>query len=73
MPYLLIIDNLECESEWWDGNDLHDLIPRDTGGTHAIITTRLSKVMNFGTMQLQPLLPSDAISLVKEEEEEEDF
>lgn len=64
LPYLLIIDNLESESEWWDGKDLHDLIPRNTGGTHVIITTRLSKVMNFDTMQLQPLLPSDAISLV---------
>ncbi|XP_073126190.1 uncharacterized protein [Henckelia pumila] len=64
LPYLLIIDNLESESEWWDGKDLHDLIPRNTGGTHVIITTRLSKVMNFDTMQLQPLPPSDAIALV---------
>ncbi|KZV56322.1 hypothetical protein F511_00319 [Dorcoceras hygrometricum] len=64
LPYLLIIDNLESESEGWDGKDLHDLIPRNTGGTHVIITTRLSKVANFDTLQLQPLLPSDAIALV---------
>ncbi|GFS31685.1 P-loop containing nucleoside triphosphate hydrolases superfamily protein [Actinidia rufa] len=31
MPYLLIIDNLETEKEWWEGKDLHDLIPRITG------------------------------------------
>lgn len=65
MPYLLIIDNLEVEREWWEGKDLHDLIPRNTGGTHVIITTRLSKVMNFDTMQLPPLPPSDAMILVK--------
>ncbi|XWS51650.1 hypothetical protein CRYUN_Cryun11dG0001700 [Craigia yunnanensis] len=65
MPYLLIIDNLETEREWWEGKDLHDLIPKNTGGSHVIITTRLSKVMNFDTMQL-PLLPSsDAMILVR--------
>ncbi|KAK7829306.1 hypothetical protein CFP56_029538 [Quercus suber] len=35
MPYLLIIDNLETEKEWWEGKDLHDLIPRNTGGSHV--------------------------------------
>ncbi|XWS09561.1 hypothetical protein CRYUN_Cryun39dG0000700 [Craigia yunnanensis] len=65
MPYLLIIDNLETEREWWEGKDLHDLIPRNTGGSHVIITTRLSKVMNFDTMQLPPLPSSDAMILVR--------
>ncbi|XP_022716583.1 uncharacterized protein LOC111275492 [Durio zibethinus] len=65
MPYLLIIDNLETEREWWEGKDLHDLIPRNTGGTHVIITTRLSKVMNFDTIQLPPLPFSDAMILVR--------
>ncbi|XVE80655.1 hypothetical protein DITRI_Ditri14bG0156300 [Diplodiscus trichospermus] len=65
MPYLLIIDNLETEREWWEGKDLHDLIPRNTGGSHLIITTRLSKVMNFDTMQLPPLPLSDAMILVR--------
>ncbi|KAM0029411.1 putative AAA+ ATPase domain, P-loop containing nucleoside triphosphate hydrolase [Helianthus debilis subsp. tardiflorus] len=64
MPYLLIIDNLETENEWWEGKDLHDLIPRNTGSTHVIITTRLPKVMSFRTMQLQPLPPSDALMLI---------
>ncbi|KAL6953182.1 hypothetical protein U1Q18_000196 [Sarracenia purpurea var. burkii] len=65
MPYLLIIDNLETEKEWWEGKDLHDLIPRNTGGSHVIITTRLSRVMNFDPMQLQPLPFSDAMLLIR--------
>lgn len=63
MPYLLIIDNLETEKEWWEGKDLYDLIPRNTGSTHVIVTTTLSKVMSFKTMQLQPLPLSDAMRL----------
>ncbi|KAK9156454.1 hypothetical protein Sjap_003934 [Stephania japonica] len=65
MPYLLIIDNLETEKEWWDNKDLHDLIPRNTGATHVIVTTRLSKVMNFDLIQLSPLPFSDAMTLTK--------
>ncbi|XP_024018680.1 uncharacterized protein LOC112090794 [Morus notabilis] len=65
MPYLLIVDNLESEREWWEGKDLHDLIPRNTGGTHVIITTRLSKVMNFEAMQLPPLPAADAMVLIR--------
>lgn len=65
MPYLLIIDNLETEREWWEGKDLHDLIPRNTGGTHVIITTRLSKTMNFDIMQLPPLELTDAMVLMR--------
>ncbi|XP_043688197.1 uncharacterized protein LOC122639410 [Telopea speciosissima] len=65
MPYLLIIDNLESENEWWEGKDLHDLIPRrNTGASHVIFTTRLSKVMNFDPLQLQPLPLPDAMFLV---------
>nr|GMC74433.1 Disease resistance protein [Ipomoea batatas] len=65
VPYLLIIDNLETEEEWWDGKGLHDLIPRNTGSTHVIITTRLSQVMNFDTMKLQPLHAYDAMILIQ--------
>lgn len=65
MPYLLIIDNLETEKEWWEGKDLHDLIPRNTAGTHVIITTRLSKIMNFEIMQLPPLSLPDAMVLMR--------
>ncbi|XP_057795203.1 uncharacterized protein LOC131011409 [Salvia miltiorrhiza] len=65
MPYLLIIDNLETEREWWEGKDLHDLIPRNTGGTHVIITTRLSRVMSFDTVQLHTLPQPDALALLR--------
>ncbi|XP_040988696.1 uncharacterized protein LOC121236223 [Juglans microcarpa x Juglans regia] len=65
MPHLLIIDNLETEKDWWEGKDLHDLIPRNTGGSHVIITTRLSKVMNFDTVQLPPLPLSEAMVLIR--------
>ncbi|KDP36311.1 hypothetical protein JCGZ_09526 [Jatropha curcas] len=65
VPYLLIIDNLETETEWWEGKDLYDLIPRNTGGSHVIITTRLPKVMNFDMMQLPPLSLSDAMVLMR--------
>ncbi|MFS7985163.1 putative AAA+ ATPase domain, P-loop containing nucleoside triphosphate hydrolase, TIR [Helianthus anomalus] len=65
MPYLLIIDNLETEKDWWEGKDLHDLIPRNTGGSHVIITTRLPRVMSFDPMQLQSLPLKDAILLMK--------
>ncbi|KAL2475926.1 P-loop containing nucleoside triphosphate hydrolase superfamily protein [Abeliophyllum distichum] len=65
MPYLLIIDNLETEREWWEGKDLHDLIPRNTGGTHVIVTTKLARVMNFDCLQLQPLRVSDAMTLIR--------
>ncbi|XP_027368877.1 uncharacterized protein LOC113874863 [Abrus precatorius] len=64
-PYLLIIDNLETEVEWWEGKDLYDLIPRNTGGTHVIITTKLSKVMNYDTIQLPPLPLPDAMILIR--------
>ncbi|KAF8409825.1 hypothetical protein HHK36_005904 [Tetracentron sinense] len=65
MPYLLIIDNLDTEKEWWEGKDLRDLIPRNTGASHVIVTTRLSKVMNFDPMQLLPLPLSDAMILIR--------
>lgn len=65
MPYLIIIDNLETEREWWEGKDLHDLIPRNTGGSHVIITTRLPKVMNFDILPVPPLPISDSVILLR--------
>lgn len=64
MPYLVIVDHLESENEWWEDKDLHDLFPRNTGGSHVIITTRLSKVMNFEPLQLQSLALSDAMMVL---------
>ncbi|XP_045826310.1 uncharacterized protein LOC123918335 [Trifolium pratense] len=65
-PYLLIIDNLETEEEWWEGKDLYDLMPKNNiGGTHVVITTRLSKVKNYDTIHLPPLPLSDAMTLIR--------
>ncbi|KAH7439748.1 hypothetical protein KP509_04G074400 [Ceratopteris richardii] len=46
VPYLLIIDNLESERDWWDRKDVSELMPRLGSGsaTHVIITTRLAKM-----------------------------
>ncbi|KAL4185943.1 hypothetical protein AMTRI_Chr10g8280 [Amborella trichopoda] len=65
VPYLLIIDNLESEKEWWDGRELHELIPNNTGATHVIITTRLSKVVSFKPMHLSPLPMAEALVLME--------
>ncbi|KAK1268762.1 hypothetical protein QJS04_geneDACA013770 [Acorus gramineus] len=65
VPYLLVIDNLETEKEWWEGKDLHDLIPRNTGATHVVITTRLSKVMSFESMQLPTLSSPESMALMR--------
>ncbi|XP_066326470.1 uncharacterized protein [Miscanthus floridulus] len=65
VPYLLIIDNLESERDWWEGKDLHDLIPRNTGASHVIVTTRLPRVMNLEPMQLPQLSYIDAMALIQ--------
>lgn len=65
VPYLLIIDNLESERDWWEGKDLHDFIPRNTGATHVIVTTRLPRVMNLEPMQLPQLSYIDAMALIQ--------
>ncbi|CAO2207148.1 unnamed protein product [Urochloa humidicola] len=65
VPYLLVIDNLESERDWWEGKDLHDFIPRNTGATHVIVTTRLPRVMNLEPMQLPQLSYIDAMGLIQ--------
>ncbi|XP_047049763.1 uncharacterized protein LOC124654823 [Lolium rigidum] len=65
VPYLLIIDNLESEKDWWEGKDLQDVIPRSTGASHVMVTTRLQRVMNLEPMHLPQLLFHDAMVLIK--------
>ncbi|MCO5556834.1 hypothetical protein L7F22_010387 [Adiantum nelumboides] len=65
VPYLLIIDNLESERDWWDGREISELIPRAGGATHVIFTTRLPKVMNLGSLDLSYLSGVEALSLMK--------
>ncbi|KAH7431779.1 hypothetical protein KP509_08G066200 [Ceratopteris richardii] len=64
VPYLLVIDNLESERDWWDGRELLELIPRG-GATHVILTTRLPKVMNLEPLHLSYLSGLEALSLMQ--------
>lgn len=65
IPYLLVIDNLESERDWWDSRDLLELLPRFGGTTHVIISTRLSCVMNLDPVRLSYLSSVEAMSLMK--------
>ncbi|KAM0882284.1 hypothetical protein ACQ4PT_032392 [Festuca glaucescens] len=65
VPYLLIIDNLESERDWWEGKDMQDFIPRSTGASHVIVTTQLQRVMNLEPMHLPQLSFHDAMVLIK--------
>ncbi|KAK1266180.1 hypothetical protein QJS04_geneDACA000373 [Acorus gramineus] len=65
IPYLVIIDNLESEKDWWDHKLIMDLLPRFSGETHFIISTRLTRVMNLEPMRLSYLSGIEALSLMK--------
>ncbi|XP_009401834.2 uncharacterized protein LOC103985749 [Musa acuminata AAA Group] len=65
IPFLIIIDNLENEKDWWDQKDIMDLLPRFGGETHLIITTCLPRVMSLDPMNLSYLSGAEALSLMK--------
>lgn len=65
IPYLVVIDNLESEKDWWDKKSIMDLLPRFGGETHFIITTRLPKLLNIEPMKLSYLSGMEALSLMK--------
>ncbi|ONK56883.1 uncharacterized protein A4U43_C10F14140 [Asparagus officinalis] len=65
IPFLVVIDNLESEKDWWDRKSIMDLLPRFGGETHFIITTRLPRVMNLEPMKLSYLSGIEALSLMK--------
>ncbi|XP_020100317.1 uncharacterized protein LOC109718471 [Ananas comosus] len=65
IPFLLVIDNLESEKDWWDGRSIVDLLPRSGGGTHVIISTRLPQISIGKPLRLSHLPPSEALSLMK--------
>ncbi|OIW19822.1 hypothetical protein TanjilG_24535 [Lupinus angustifolius] len=64
IPYLVVIDNLESEEDWWDHKLVMDLLPRFGGETHVIITTCLPRVMNFEPLKLSYLSGVEAMSLM---------
>ncbi|CAI9094103.1 OLC1v1029777C2 [Oldenlandia corymbosa var. corymbosa] len=65
IPFLVIIDNLESEKDWWDHKLVMDLLPRFGGETHVIISTRLSHVMNLEPLRLSYLSGVEAMSLMQ--------
>ncbi|XP_068646475.1 uncharacterized protein [Aristolochia californica] len=65
IPFLVIIDNLESEKDWWDQKFVMDLLPRFGGVTHFIISTRLPRVMNLEPLKLSYLSGLEALSLMK--------
>lgn len=65
IPFLLIIDNLESEKDWWDHKMVMDLLPRFGGETHVIISTRLSTVMNLEPLRLSFLSEVEAMTLMQ--------
>ncbi|XP_031259485.1 uncharacterized protein LOC116117605 [Pistacia vera] len=65
IPFLVIIDNLESEKDWWDHKLIMDLLPRFGGETHIIISTRLSRVMNLEPLKLSYLSGVEAMTLMQ--------
>ncbi|CAM9002354.1 unnamed protein product [Rhodiola kirilowii] len=65
IPFLVIIDNLESEKDWWDSRLVMDLLPRFGGETHIIISTRLPRVLNLEPMKLSYLSGVEAMSLMQ--------
>ncbi|KAJ0963788.1 hypothetical protein J5N97_028910 [Dioscorea zingiberensis] len=65
IPFLLVIDNLEMEEDWWDGRNVMELLPRFGGETHVLISTRLSNVISVQPLRLLHLSAGEAMSLMR--------
>ncbi|PIN19685.1 hypothetical protein CDL12_07639 [Handroanthus impetiginosus] len=65
IPFLVIIDNLEREKDWWDHKHVMDLLPRFGGETHVVISTRQSRIMNMEPLKLSYLSGVEAMSLMQ--------
>lgn len=64
IPFLVIIDNLETENDWWDHKHVMDLLPRFGGETHVIISTRVSRIMNLEPLRLSYLSEVEAMTIM---------
>jgi hypothetical protein len=73
IPYLVIIDDLESEIDWWDRRVITDLIPQLGGETHFIITTRLPRVLGLEPMKLSYLSGVEAMALMRGESLPKDY
>ncbi|XP_058073614.1 uncharacterized protein LOC131222522 [Magnolia sinica] len=65
IPFLIMIDNLESEKDWWDAKNVMELLPRFGGETHVIISTRLPRILNMEPLRLQCLSGREAMSLMR--------
>ncbi|XP_076941239.1 uncharacterized protein LOC143610727 [Bidens hawaiensis] len=65
IPFLIIIDNLESEKDWWDHKHVIDLLPRFGGETHVLISTRLARLINMDPLRLSYLSGVEAMSLMQ--------
>lgn len=65
IPFLVVIDNLEAEKDWWDHKLVMDLLPRFGGDAHIIISTRLPRVMNIEPLKLSYLSAVEAMQLMQ--------
>jgi hypothetical protein len=66
IPYLVIIDNLESDKDWWDGQAIEELLPRGCRRTRVVVTTRLvGGVHGVRTLALGDLDDANAMRLMK--------
>ncbi|KAI3823621.1 hypothetical protein L1987_05061 [Smallanthus sonchifolius] len=65
IPFLVIIDNLESEKDWWDNKHVIDLLPRFGGETHVLISSRLSRLINMEPLRISYLSGVEAMSLMQ--------
>ncbi|KAI4338681.1 hypothetical protein MLD38_023707 [Melastoma candidum] len=65
IPYLIVVDNLENQKNWWDHKLVMDLLPRFGGETHVIISTRLPRVMNLEPLKISYLSGIEAMQLLQ--------
>lgn len=65
IPFLIVIDDLENEKDWWEHKHVMDLLPRFGGETHILISTRISRIMNMEPLRLSYLSGIEAMSLMQ--------
>ncbi|RLM58311.1 uncharacterized protein C2845_PM18G09990 [Panicum miliaceum] len=66
IPYLVVIDNLESEKDWWDRRAVGELLPRGCRRTRVIVTTWLAGgIEGVRTLALGDLDASNAMRLMK--------
>ncbi|ONK79482.1 uncharacterized protein A4U43_C01F6810 [Asparagus officinalis] len=64
IPYLLVIDNLEREKDWWYGRTINEFFPCFGGATHVLISTCSPKIMGIEPMRFLYLSSTEAMILM---------